>query len=374
VLRARGDALKGLVAGLAAVDRDTDYTLFVNHEDRRLFDGALPPNFAVAPLCLRPRGVRLGFQQALLPLVATVRRLDVLHSPSFIMPMIRGTARHLLTVHDMTSFSLPGSHSALRRSALYRQAVRQSLRRADLVSVPSHFVAREILRFVPDVRPERIRVVPYGVGDEFRPRSPDDARRALAHLDLPWPYVLFVGAIQPRKNLRLLLDAYRRLIAAGDVAEHLVVAGPLGWDYPRVVSDIDSADLRGRVRLTGYVTAADLPWLYAGARVFVYPSLEEGFGFPPLEAMASGVPTVVSRSSALIENLDGAAELVPTDAPEALAAAMRRLLTDEGGRARLCELGSARAARFRWRETALRMLAGYEELGQSRAVVAPDSD
>ena len=352
-------ALTGLVRALAAVDRDTRYTVFVNYEDRHTFDGVLSPTFTGAPLCLRPRAVRLGFQQALLPAAAVALRLDVLHSPSFIMPMIRGRVRHVLTIHDLTSFSLPEYHIPLRRSAWYRRAVLASIRRAHVVTTPSRFVRDAVLRTVPDVAPDLVRVVPWGIGEEFRPRPGADARRALAHLGLPWPYVLFVGAIQPRKNLTALLDAFGRLVAAGDVPEHLVLAGPLAWGHAAVVAAARTSALAGRVHFTGYVSAADLPWLYAGARLFVYVSLEEGFGFPPLEAMASGVPTIASRSSALTENLDGAAVLVPADAPGELAAAMRRILRDGEEHARLRAGGLERAARFRWRAVAEGMRECY---------------
>lgn len=352
-------ALKGLVQGLAGIDHDTRYTVFVNYEDRHVFDGALGPNFTLAPLCLRPRTVRLGFQQVMLPVVAAGRRLDVLHSPSFIMPMIRGRQRHVLTIHDLTSFSLPEYHIPLRRSVLYRRAVVASMRRADVVTTPSAFVRDAVLRLVPDVDPARVAVVSWGIADTFQPRAAADVRRALAHLDLPERYVLFVGAIQPRKNLLVLLDAYRQLVAAGDVAEHLVLAGPLAWDYDRIVAATRVPELAGRVRVTGFVAPRDLPWLYAGARLFAYVSLEEGFGFPPLEAMACGVPTVASRTSALAENLAGAAELVPVDAPAVLAAAMRRVLTEAAWHEQLRVRGLERAARFRWADAAARMRACY---------------
>jgi alpha-1,3-rhamnosyl/mannosyltransferase len=352
-------ALKGLVQGLASIDHDTRYTVFVNYEDRNVFDGTLGSNFALAPLCLRPRAVRLGFQQVLLPALAAARRLDVLHSPSFIMPMIRGTQHHVLTIHDLTSFSLPEYHIPLRRSLPYRRAVVTSIRRADVVTTPSGFVRDAVLRLVPDLDRARVAVVPWGIADTFQPRAPADVRRVLAHLDLPERYVLFVGAIQPRKNLLVLLDAYRRLVATGEVAEHLVLAGPLAWDYEQILAATRVPELAGRVRVTGFVAARDLPWLYAGARLFAYVSREEGFGFPPLEAMACGVPTIASRTSALAENLTGAAELVPVDAPDTLAAAMRRVLTDSAWHGQLRVRGLERAARFRWADAAARMRACY---------------
>lgn len=352
-------ALTGLVRALAALDRATRYTVFVNVEDRHVFSGDLAPNFRVVPLCFRPRPARLAFQQALLPALAAALGLDVVHSPSFIMPIWRGRRRHVLTIHDMTSFSLPAYHIPLRRSVSYRRAVLTSIRRADVVTAPSRFVRDAIVRAVPDVPPERIRVVPWGIGDEFRPRPASEVEPVLARLGIRQPYVLFVGAIQPRKNLIGLLDAFARVIAAADVAEHLVLAGPLMWDHEPIVARSRAPDLAGRVHLTGYVSAADLPAVYAGARLFAYTSFEEGFGFPPLEAMAAGVPTVATRSSALVENLDGAAELVASGDTAALADAMRRLLGDPAEHARCRARGLERAARFRWPETAARLRDCY---------------
>jgi alpha-1,3-rhamnosyl/mannosyltransferase len=179
---------------------------------------------------------------------------------------------------------------------------------------------------------------------------------------LPWPYILYVGTIEPRKNLPCLVESYRQLIAKGDIREHLILAGRQGWDYQALLAQVNSPALRGRVLLPGYVPQGDLPWLYAGARLFVYPSLQEGFGFPPLEAMACGVPTIASLSSSLAENLRGAAELVPPDDGEALTAAMRRLLEDEQLHAQYRTLGLARAAQFRWEETARQTLNCYKAL------------
>ncbi len=359
-------ALRGLVQGLAATDAETHYTIFINGEDRPLLDGTLPRNFTLLAPSRRPRPARLAFQQLVLPTLAAARGLDVVHSPSFIMPMIRGRSRHLLTIHDMTSFSLPDYHIALRRSSAYRRAVLTSIRRADLVTTPSEFVRRDLMARVPDVPAERVRVVGWGIGEEFRPRAEDEVRAALAHLGLPWPYVLYVGALQPRKNLAGLVESYRRLVEASDVAEHLVMAGPLAWDLDAVLPGLDAESVRGRVHRTGYVSARDLPWLYAGARLFVYPSFEEGFGFPPLEAMACGVPTIASEGSSLVENLAGAAVLVPPGDPQALTIAMRTLLLDADERRKRMALGITRAGRFRWDETGRRMRDCYAELAGRR--------
>jgi alpha-1,3-rhamnosyl/mannosyltransferase len=351
-----------LVTHLGRIDRDNHYTIFLNYEDRRRFDGLLPENFVVAPASLRPRPVRLLFQQVGLPVAARGLGVHVVHSPSFLMPLYRGRQRHVLTVYDVTFFTNPGLHIPLRRSRLFRHALLRSIRSADRVTVPSRFTRRGILDLIPEMPPERIKVIPAGVGEEFRPRPAADVATAIKRLGLPIPYILYVGTIEPRKNLRFLVEGYRRLISEREIAEHLVLAGRLGWDYDGLLTDIAAPALRDRVHLIGYIAQDDLPWLYAGARLFVYPSLQEGFGFPPLEAMACGVPTISSRTSSLGENLQGAAELVdPQDGPE-LTAALARLLTDESRRAWLREQGFARVRQFRWEHTAGQTLACYQEL------------
>lgn len=359
--------LKELVRHLAQVDQDNDYKIFVNFEDRGVFDGCLPHHFRIVRSSFRSRPVRLAFQQVLLPIAAANWHADVVHPPSFIMPMVRGKQRHVLTVHDMTSFTLPHCHIALRRSALYRRLVLWSIRHAHLILVPSRATRDEILRAVPEVPAERVEIAAFGIGAEFRACPLDQVRAVAARLKLPRAYILYVGTIEPRKNLERLVESYAQLAAGEPIAEHLVLAGRLGWGYESLLARIRASPVRERIHLTGHVDASDLPGLYSGARLFVYPSLQEGFGFPPLEAMACGVPVISSLCSSLAENLEGAAELVAPDDVNALAGSMRLLLKDKTLHATRREQGIERAAKFRWRETARRTLAGY------RAVAAEKS-
>lgn len=353
--------LTRLVEHLARLDRSGRYTVFVNREDRPRFAGTLPENFTVAALATRPRPLRFAFQQLVLPAMVGARAIDVVHSPAFLMPLVRAGARHAVTIHDMTFFSHRAQHSRLHRSAAFLALVRASLRRADLLVVPSDAVRREVLRLVPATTPARLRVVPHGVGDEFRPYPPTATAPVLERLGVPRPYLLYVGTLEPRKNLVRLLDAYERLVATDDPPA-LVLAGRLGWDAGPLRARLAAPTLRGRVHVTGYVAARDLPFLYAGARGFTYPSLAEGFGMPPLEAMACGVPVVASTDPALVENLADAALLVdPTDV-DALADALRRMLVDDALRATLVARGRARAAAFGWDRTAAGLLACYREL------------
>jgi glycosyltransferase involved in cell wall biosynthesis len=356
--------LTQLAIHLGKLDTENQYTIFTKSEDRSALQEVLPPNFSIVSYPVRFRPARLLFQQLWLPAAAASLGIEVIHSPSFLSPCYRGRQRHLLTVHDMTFFLMPEYHNRLHRSRVFRRAIVQSIRRADLVSVPSDSAKKDILKLMPEVTESRVTVIPYGIDQDFRPADPVAVRAALKRLRLPERYILYVGSIEPRKNLPHLVESYRGLIADERITEHLVLAGRLGWNYQSLITQIESTGLRGRVHLLGYIARRDLPWLYAGARLFVYPSLYEGFGFPPLEAMACGVPTIASCSSSLAENLRGAAELVPPSDEGALAIAIDRLLQDERLRTEYREKGLARAAEFRWEKTARQTLNCYMQLAQ----------
>jgi glycosyltransferase involved in cell wall biosynthesis len=364
--------LHQLTVALAELDSATQFTLFVNRDDRAFWKKRAGDQFSVHAWSLRPRPVRLLFQQLLLPALTRLHGVHVVHSPSFIMPMLRGSGRHLLTVYDMTVFSHPECHNALRRSASYRWAIRESLHRADLVTVPSESTRREIRRLEPEIDIKRVAVVRPGIGEEFRPRREVEVDGVRRRYDLARPYVLFLGTLEPRKNLDRLVRAYARLVHECNIDEDLVLAGKPGWGMRSLLTVTEELGVRERVRRPGYVDQESLPALLSGARVFAYPSIAEGFGFPPLEAMACGVPTVASNSTSLGENLAGAAELVAPDDTNGLANALYRLLTDESLRSRLRRRGMERARSFRWEACARRTLACYRRIAglQTAADVA----
>jgi len=204
------------------------------------------------------------------------------------------------------------------------------------------------------------------VDDIFTPRTSGEVFPALQRLGVEWPYILYLGTLDPRKNLPRLIESFARLMEHGH-AEHLVLAGQHGWSVSELLNQVGRTAIRDRVHMLGYVAEADLPFLYSGARLFAYPSLLEGFGFPPLEAMACGVPVVASESSSLSDNLRGGAVLVPPDSIEALTAAIERMLTDEAWRERHIAAGLERAAGFRWEAFAHTTEACYREIASKRS-------
>jgi glycosyltransferase involved in cell wall biosynthesis len=359
-----------LLRALPRVAPEAHFTVFANREDSAELAG-LPANVELRAMSVRSRTRRLLFQQLLLPPVASSLGLDVLHSTSFFQPVWRGRVQHFLSVHDMTSFSHPDVHTRLRRSRVYRAGITASVRRANLISVPSQFVADELLRIEPSVPRARVRVVPYGIGDQFSAVGAGEIERVRAKLRLPARYILFVGTIQPRKGVDVLVEAYRRLVEEQRVPEHLVLAGDRGWGLDELRDVLQTAPLQHCVHLPGYVSERDLPALYAGASVFVYPSRVEGFGFPPLEAMAVGIPVIACDTSAVTENLRGAAELVPVGEVEPLRAALARVLADADVRAELRDAGLRRAQSFTWERTAEATLACYRELAAKRVYTGP---
>lgn len=352
--------LLNLARALASAETGHRFEAFVNREDGSLFASVASDHFRVRPVATRSRLVRLAFQQVALPGAAAALGLDVVHSPAFLTPLVRGRSRHVVSVHDLTTITMPETHVPLRRSTAFNRALVHSIVNADAVLVPSHHVRNEIVGRVRGVDETRLHVIPYGIDSVFGLRAPEPTAAIRRRFGLSAPYILYVGNIDPRKNLDVLLRAFRTLVSESDVREDLVLAGPRGWDYGEVVRLAQERRLRDRVHLLGYVGEEVLPELIAGARVFAYPSREEGFGFPPLEAMACGVPVVATRTSSLAENLDGAARLVPVGDVTALAEALRAVLRDDDEGNRLRAVGLERARRFSWRRVAMETLAVYE--------------
>jgi glycosyltransferase involved in cell wall biosynthesis len=281
---------------------------------------------------------------------------DVVHATNHVAipPAPRG-ASLVVTVHDLAFEHLPGTFPR-RWRALYRSGLAAAVRRADAIVTPSRSTAEDVLSRTR-VDPAKLHVVPLAAS---LPRSTLAVEDVLARLKIPGPYVLFVGTLEPRKNLVRLIRAYRRA-AAGGVVHALVLAGPLGWQHERLMRELA---LRGpgEIVMTGAIDDDALDALYRAADLFVYPSLFEGFGLPVLEAMARGIPAIVSATTSLPEVAGDAAIAVDPRSIRELAAAIARVLGDVDLAEDLASRGRARATRFSWAETARRTYAVYTEV------------
>lgn len=276
--------------------------------------------------------------------------VDVVHGTNFVVPPARRAAR-VVTVHDLTCVRYPElcTTATLRYPALIRRAVATGA----WVHTPSAFVAAEVCdAFGAD--PERVRAVPHGIGlpgdtaeASLPGSSPDAGRRLAASLTGCERYVLALGTVEPRKDLPLLVRAWDRI--AGERTDvGLVIAGPDGWGSEALSAAIGAARHHDRMARTGYVEGPVRLGLLAGAEVFAFPSIYEGFGLPPLEAMAVGVPVVATAAGAVPEICGDAALTVPVGDEEALATALAALLDDTACRAALIARGRSRAVAFTW--------------------------
>ncbi len=292
------------------------------------------------------------------------RRLGgaIYFEPNYMLVKYSGPA--IATIHDLSALRFPEFHPA-RRVRLHERHLRSTLARADHLLTVSELVRREVMDLF-GVAPGRITAVPCGVERSFRPRPLGDATlcRTLArHGLVAGGYVLSVGTLEPRKNLDTLLTAWQGLPAALRREHPLVLAGTSGWKSARLESRLVTLENAGCVRRLGFVPETDLPALYAGARLFVYPSLYVGFGLPPLEAMAAGVPVVTSRGTAMEEVAAGAALLVEPRDPDELGRALANALGSPELLRDLATRGLARAAEFNWDRAADAIVALLEGLG-----------
>ena len=267
------------------------------------------------------------------------------HSPNYFLPPFPG--RTVATIHDLSHICLPQFHPAIRVEHMNR-ALPDTLRRADFLITDAQSVREEVIRHF-GWPADRIAAVPLGVSNRFHPRQAQDVDPVLHRYGLQTGgFTLCVGTIEPRKNLERLLRAYELLPFVARQRWPLVLAGTRGWQSAEIHDRIDKGVAAGWVRYLEYVPQGDLPFLYAGARLFAYPSLYEGFGLPPLEAMASGVPVVTSNVSSLPEVVGDAALTVNPLDVAAISAALARGLEDETWRASAVRLGLERAARLTW--------------------------
>jgi glycosyltransferase involved in cell wall biosynthesis len=302
----------------------------------------------------------------LLAVGARCERIDVWHGlDQSGIPFWGKVGKSVVTIHDVIPLVLPWAFSRRHRWVL-AAALGRIRKQADMVIVPSNAVAKDVVQYL-QVERERITVIPMGCDPRFYPsEEPVRVAAMRRRYGVPERYILFVGTLEPRKNVTTLLQAFGR-VAAEQPQDglHLVITGGSGWggeDYMGLVADLG---LHHLVRFTGFVDDAHLPDLYRNALLFVYPSLYEGFGLPVLEAMACGIPVITSNRSSLPEVAGDAALLVDPTQPEALAAAMSGLLHDGSWRQELRAKGLARSAAFTWEVVAQRTLAVYRTVSRS---------
>jgi glycosyltransferase involved in cell wall biosynthesis len=285
-----------------------------------------------------------------------VAPVDLLHAPSPAVPPTGGLPL-VVTVHDAAPLVMPDAFTK-RGVRFHRQGFAAAAKRADLVIAVSEFCADEVVTHTAIPR-SRIRIVPNGVDRELASAEAVEEARTIYAID-DAPYVFWAGTFQPRKNVRVLLDAFTRIDESATVPHRLVLAGPQGWKPDDADAEVAHA-LGDRVRLLGPVHRDQLFPLFAGADVFVFPSRHEGFGIPVLEAMAQRTPVVCSDIPALREVAGDAAVFVAPDDVDGWIDAITSLHVDAGAHAALVDAGAARVTNYSWERCARETAAVYAE-------------
>ena len=320
------------------------------------------PNIELVETTARPFSLA---EQAQVPALARRLRLDLLHCPYYIRPYGPLPCPSVTTIYDLIGRRFP-KLLPWRGRLLFDLATRLAIRRSQRVIAISGS-ARDDIHHYYRVPRERIALTPLAADRSFAPQPPAVIAALRARLGLPARYVLFLGANKPHKNGERLVRAWRRVVEEGGEATAdatLLMAGHYDPRYPEAKQLVAEYGLEARVRFMPNVAEADLPALYAGAEIFCFPSYYEGFGLPPLEAMACGAPVVCAFASSLPEVVGEAALTVDPHSSLEIAAALTRLLRNEGLRNQMRERGLRRARQFSWRRTALATLDVYEDAVQ----------
>ena len=350
----------GLLNGLLSIDRENEYVVCTNRPDLVKHQVVATANLMVVPVGpFKTRIGRILWEHWALPHRVAEYKLDVLHCPSYICPCIRTSAPYVVTIHDTLAMDRP-RWCKPTNAVYFNLALARSARIASRVMSVSHQSAHDLRRHT-SIPFSNIRVVPGGIDERFHPGGDRRRRRRVRRrYRLPERYLLYVGNIEPKKNVSTVLKVQQKLRTEG-LDHKLVIAGRRSWKAQTEWKAIACGVASGEVVWAGYVERDDLPYVYQMADVFVFPSLYEGFGFPPLEAMACGTPVVCSARGALAETVADAAMVIePTDVPR-IAAAARGLITDARLRDRYIEKGLRRSRLFTWRRSAEAALSVYRE-------------
>lgn len=348
-----------LIKELAEMDTPYQFVVFAQEYLRPLLPREDRGNIQYRWIHNMHPAVRLLWEQTRFPALVKQETLDLLHSPHYTMPLSKPT-RQVVTFHDMIFFLYPEVHTFAKR-IFFPWIMHRSARKADLIITDSDSTRRDAAKIL-GISAEKMVTVHLGYRDIFKPID-DEAklRSAREQFGLPARFILYVGAIEPRKNVPLLLRAFKRLVDEG-YPHHLVIPGKMGWLVGDVPELIERLGISEKVRLLGYVPYEELPSIYNLADLFVYPSLYEGFGLPPLEAMACGTPVITTNISSMPEVVEDGGILVPPNDDNALFEAMVRILTDDRLRQDLRQRGFKRAAQLTWRHTAEKTIEVYNKV------------
>jgi glycosyltransferase involved in cell wall biosynthesis len=354
-----GTYVRNLVRHLARLDHATTYFLLCESRDEDTLRD-LAENFE--PIVEPSPGYSLR-EHISIPRQLRQIGADLFHSPHYVLPLRSGVPS-VVTIHDCIHLRFP--QYLPNRFAIHyaRFMLRHAVRRSTVVLTVSEASRADILSFYPETPPERVRVVPNAIDDAIlTPPSPEETERVHERYQIQGRFILYAGNIKPHKNIERLIEAFGLLKARPEFEDvKLIIIGDEIQRYGSLRRSVETAGVRQDVRFFGFVPDSTLAVLYRTAHAFAFPSLYEGFGLPPLEAMACGTPVVTSRISSLPEVVGDAALLVdPYDTAD-IARALVRVLSDQALREDLIARGRERASHFSWDRSVHAILAVYREV------------
>lgn len=344
-----------LIMQLGGLDGEDEYVVYANTRNLPWLSN-VPGRIRVIDVRLSCRRSLWTWEHLFFLTSQRPKEVDVVHFPIG-GGVVGYRGKFVLTIHDLKHY-LNRDLVKLRRHLLWRVWYKANVKRAVKIITVSEHVKRDILREFP-VRSDSIRVIPNGVDQRFKPCAASQVFRA--KYQLPERYVLFVGQTATNKNIRRAIDAVNLVRDRYSLDHQFIVAGMPGEDDARLKKYVNSNNLRDTVRFIGYVDDNDLPQLYANAELFLFPSITEGFGIPPLEAMRCGIPVVAAHASCMPEVLGDAAIWVNPLSVESIAEGVTTALLDKNARSRAIAKGLSRAEQFRWEKMASETVTVYRE-------------
>ncbi|PIN89775.1 glycosyltransferase family 1 protein [Candidatus Pacearchaeota archaeon CG10_big_fil_rev_8_21_14_0_10_32_14] len=341
-----------LMTRLKSLDKENDY-IFI-HTNKKSYgeDEYKLPFFTSIPK-------KLISGTFLLPIICKKASINVLHDPGQISPFFfgYGKTKKILSILDLSQIIYP--ENTTRLGSIYSKLLPSVCKRSDFIITISESTKNDLMKYY-DIPPSKIKVIYLGADENYKVLPKTKINFIYDKYKIPKDYILYVGTLEPRKNIPNLLRAYAKI--KSDINHKLVITGKKGWKYKEIYDTIDELKLENDVIFTGYVEEEDLPSIYNGASLFVYPSYYEGFGLPPLEAMSCGCPVITSNTSSIPEVVGDAGIMINPNDVDELAKQIKRVLSDKKLRENMKQKGLKQSKKFSWEKCAREHLEVYEEV------------